>query len=71
MTRWALTLAAMMGNPLPPLPELPGRRIACCDQPASDDPANTLAEPSQEAKPRPRRPVLRLKPRNTAPEDTA
>lgn len=28
MDRWALTLAALLGEPLPPPPELPGRKHA-------------------------------------------
>ncbi|MDP1647419.1 MAG: hypothetical protein Q8M01_04360 [Rubrivivax sp.] len=36
--RWAWTLAALQGEPLPPLPALPGRRHVCRDSPDTDKP---------------------------------
>lgn len=47
MTRWAWTVAALLGEPLPPLPDLPGRRIACQDAPPTPEDIDAIEHPAE------------------------
>jgi hypothetical protein len=45
--RWALTLAALLGQPMPPLPDIPGRRITAHDEPLSEADIAGIDSPSE------------------------
>jgi hypothetical protein len=45
--RWALTLRTLAGEPLPALPDLPGRRIVAHDEPLSEDEVRDVVDPVQ------------------------
>lgn len=47
LDHWKLMLAQMQGQPLPPLPNLPGRRIVAHDEPLSDDELQGVTSPTE------------------------
>ncbi len=45
--RWAFTLALLLGDPLPPLPALPGRVHACRDAPLDPAELEGITSPTE------------------------
>ncbi len=45
--RWALTVATLLGDPLPPLPDLPGRVHQCTDRPLTDAELEAIDDPRE------------------------
>lgn len=44
---WTLTVAALLGEPWPALPDLPGRRHACPDRGLTDDEMAGIESPTE------------------------
>lgn len=45
--RWPLTVAALLGEPWPPLPELPGTVHQCRDAPLTDEELAEITSPTE------------------------